>query len=709
MKKLLTYGGPVLAGLLILPVPLLRDFHFESAMLVALAGSYWAAVSASLHSNASDLFRALRILGLGYLFGMPLFFYSVLTGCLSFDGIGFWLFIPGPSIFLGQAIGRLIREFRLPFPRTLSVMVITTIALGVWIVEFFTLPQVYFFNHIWGIWPGPIYDEAVRLDGSLIFFRWITLLWILLLWVLPEWNRSSQNKLLLSLVIPSLLLSYLNLVEMGIVTPREHLKSVLSGHIQTPHIDLYYDPVAFPPDEARYWALRHEFHFQQITGLLNIEWPEGRKIESYLYGNPWQKKELVGAKFTSYVPIWLEQDQLHIARQQLEGVLKHELVHVISKQFGNQLFHGSWSIGMIEGLAEAIAKDASPQSTLEQIIAAEPPYPTHEEMRRAFSNTGFYGNASSISYTTAGAFTEFLLSEYSPESFKSAYPDLDFQKAYGVPFDTLVSRWKESLPPVKVDSVDRQISEFIFAQRSLFQRSCPHSVSRPLQLWDDYLYHEALGDSSRSLESIKTLYTLDPTNPLVKREWSTLMLKSGTYRPVYEAITESDSSLTLQLIKGDALILDGRRKAAERHLREIKPRLDRSRARNLNYSYALRSDSLFWTAHTNRRYRNILPELSVFERLNYPNQILSIARAAELDQYTLLSEYSRILLDEPASSDWFDLYEAMLEELIYNEAFNLAEQWLQKISSLDLRARYRERLQETKEWKAFLEDSDYLR
>lgn len=706
MKKLFTYGSPFLAGILILAVPLLRDFHFESAMLVALAGSIWAAVSASQFTPSSDFFRALRILGIGYLFGLPLFLYALFTGCLSLDGIGFWLFIPGPSIFLGQAIGKLIRELKLPLPKTLSVLSITFIAFGIWIIEFFTLPQVYFFNHIWGIWPGPIYDEVVRLDGSFIFFRWITFLWIILLWLLPEWNKTSQNKLLLSLVIPSLLLCYLNLDEMGVITSREHLKGVLSRHIQTPHFDLYYDPVAFSSDEADYWALKHEFHFYQITNILNIKWPEGRKIESYLYGNPWQKKKLVGAKFTSYVPIWLEQDQLHIARQQLGGTLKHELVHVISKQFGNQLFHGSWSIGMIEGLAEAIAKDASPQSTLEQIIAAEPPYPTHQEMRRAFSNFGFYSKASSISYTTAGAFTKFLLQQYSPEAFKSAYPNLNFEYAYGVPFDTLVSRWKKTLPPVKIDSVDRQVSEFIYAQRSLFQQTCPHTVSRPLQLWDDYLYYEAIGDSARSITTIEALYRLDKDNLLVKREWSKLMLKSGKYRSVYDGITDSDTSLTLQLIKADALFLDGERKAAEHHLRRIKPRIEQSEALNLKYSYALRSDSLFWTAHTDRRYRNRLPELSVYEQLNYPNQILSIARAADLDQYTLLSDYSKILLGHPASADWFDIYEVMLEELIYNGAFDLSEQWLQKISSLDLRARYRERLQETKEWKAFLEVSN---
>lgn len=137
---------------------------------------------------------------------------------------------------------------------------------------------------------------------------------------------------------------------------------------------MYYDPKFYSEDEIQYWAQRHEFHFDQIVEQLQIDWPTNRKIESYLYNHAWHKKELVGAKFTSYVPVWLEKDQLHIAKEHLEGVLKHELVHVIAKQFGNDLMNASWSIGLIEGVAEAIARDASDVSTLDQIIAAEQPY-----------------------------------------------------------------------------------------------------------------------------------------------------------------------------------------------------------------------------------------------------------------------------------------------------------------------------------------------
>lgn len=77
---------------------------------------------------------------------------------------------------------------------------------------------------------------------------------------------------------------------------------------------------------------------------------------------------------------------------------------------------------MIEGIAEAIAKDASPESTLDQIISAESPYPSPQQMKNALSNSGFYSSASSISYTTAGSFVQFLLNNYPVEHFKRRIP-----------------------------------------------------------------------------------------------------------------------------------------------------------------------------------------------------------------------------------------------------------------------------------------------
>src|SRR5699024_8322223 len=180
------------------------------------------------------------------------------------------------------------------------------------------------------------------------------------------------------------------------------------------------------------------------------------KIESYLYANAQQKKRLTGAKFTSYVPVWLQQDQLHIAKQQL-GSLKHEMVHVLAKQFGNRMRNASWSIGLVEGLAVALAGDVSSRSTINQIVAAEKPWPNTAEMKHALSLLGFYGGRSTVNYTTTGSFVRYLLQNYPAAYFKKAYRTSDIDAAYPQSFAELVAGWHQVLAAAVVDSLDKQV------------------------------------------------------------------------------------------------------------------------------------------------------------------------------------------------------------------------------------------------------------
>lgn len=702
LKKALPYLIPVLLGIALLPVPLLRDFHFESAALAAVIGCFWASLRAAKAVSDKDFFHSLKVLGFLYLGGLPLFITSLFTGCLTFDGFGFWIFIPLPSVFLGTAIGRIMRTYKFPFPGLFTVGVLLFCGVGVWVIEFFSFPQVYFYNHIWGIWPGPIYDEAVQLSGSFLYFRWITFLWIVLLWMLPNWSQNLQTKFITGLALISLLFSYLNLDEAGIISPRESIKARLGAVHQTKHFDLYFDKDFYTPAEIQYWAAKHEFYFREINDLLNMEWPKDWKIESFLYAHAWQKKKITGAKFTSYVPIWLEQDQLHIAKQQLEGVLKHEMVHVLSKQFGNDLFNGSRSIGLIEGLAEAIAKDASSQSTLHQIVAAEKPYPSAEDMQSALSFSGFYSSAGAISYTTAGSFVEYLLSNYSTDTFKKGYASADLSSAYDTSFSALVNSWHQTLDSTALDSVDQQVSEFIFAQRSLFEKNCPHSISKEMKLWDEYRFLLTDQDTAAAYQKLDDLYRLFPQNHLVKDAWVRAQLMRGNYEQASDAITPKDSLLGLQVLKADALFLAGQIQKADSILDHISPKIQQSEARNFRFTLQLRADSVQWKYHIQRRYQNIFPDNSAFVELNLPNRMLSLNKALMENRESLTRLYATLLLDHNPDSHWFNIYETTIDRLAFWGAFDAAEQWIDLVDKESLRLRYKERLEEQRKWLRFI-------
>ncbi len=700
MKKVIKHLVPIFLGCLFLPLPLLGDFHFESAMLAAIVGCFWGGIASSKIILKKERRLIFKILTAVYLFGFPIFLFSLFRGCFTLHGLGFWVLVPAPSVLLGVTIGRLFRKLIVPLPTTLTFLTLLFISVGVLLVEVLTLPQVYFFNHVWGAWPGPIYDETVTIGWNLILFRVITIAWIVFLWFLPDWKKSGRVKLTLALAVLILFPSYLFLPESGVITPRSELKQQLKKY-QSEHFDIYYADTYFSDTEIEYWALKHEFYFEEINNQLEIDWPEDRKIESYIYSNAWQKKALVGAKFTSYVPIWLNQDQLHIAKEHLDDVLMHEMVHVISKQFGNKLFNGSWSIGLIEGLAEGIAKDASPESTLDQIMAADPPYPTAEQMEAALSFKGFYSSAGAISYTTAGSFVSYLLDEYPVSDFKEAYATNDFEAAYSIPFDQLVSEWQNSLPEVVLDSLDQQNSAFIFSQRSIFQKACPHAVSPLMEQWDQIRLHETNRQLGRALPIVEGLYTSYSYNSVIKLKWLQYQLRFGNYEKVIEAVQPNDSIPQFRLIKSDAHALLGDWESAYSEMNQTISILPNPLPRNFKYSYELRSDSLNWEAFINNRYKDIIPQ-ELTTQLNSSNKYLSISKAIDIIQSERIPAFASAISTSDLNSDWFDIYIQLIDQLIFLESYEIAQNWIEAVSELNLRPRYIERLEEQQEWLEFV-------
>ncbi|MDX1618453.1 MAG: hypothetical protein R3224_06685, partial [Balneolaceae bacterium] len=496
----LKYLLPVLAGTVLLFIPLVRDLHIESAIIAAAVGTFWGGLAATRRPDAaraeterdSDAVRALRIVGMICLAGIPLFVYALITGCYTIHGLGYWLFFPFPSVYFGYATGRLVRKFRLRYPRLITTSVLALVAAGVFLYEFFTLPQLYYFNHVWGGWPGPIYDEAVQLGWPVIGFRFITLCWILILWYIPEMKADADrvNRWIVALAAVALVISYTQLEQMGVISTDELLQQRLGGSLETTHARLYYDSGSYNGEEIGLMAKEIAFYIHQTREALQVGLPDSaRKIEVYLYRHPWQKKKLVGAKYTSYVTVWQNTPQIHIAKGQIEGSLKHEVVHAVTALLEEPGLLPN--VGLTEGIAVALDPDRSPRSTIDQLVAASKPYPTREEMDDALSYWGFYTGRSAVSYTTTGSFVRYLIERYSPEHFVDAYESGSLAEAYPDPFGELVEGWHRRLDSVTVDSSDRKRADEIFGRPSLFEQHCPHKVPRAAALFDRFLYYEA--------------------------------------------------------------------------------------------------------------------------------------------------------------------------------------------------------------------------
>lgn len=703
---LLKIGIPLVVGILFLFLPLLGDFHFESALLASLVGCFWAGISASKKGGLdTDFDSALKIAGYLFLAGFPLFVYSLLSGCFSIDGLAFWILFPLPSVFFGYAIGRLFRDWQLSYSRLLTVGVLTAIAVGIFLYEFLNYPQLYFFNHVWGGWPGPIYDETVHINSATLFFRTLTILWAALIWHVPIIEKDALSKWIILLSVVAIGLGYAQMAEWGLITPRSYLQQKLGGHKSTEHFELYYDLNFYNSYEVNRIAYEHEFYYQQIKNQLNLS--DARtddKIESYLYAHPWQKKELVGAKYTSYVPIWLEQDQLHIAKQQIEGSLKHELVHVMAKEFGNNLFNGSLSMGMIEGLAVAVAGGPSKTSTIDQIVVSEKPYPDAKELQDAFSFSGFYSGRSGVNYTTSGSFVRFLIDNYPIPSLKKAYRTGDIAKSYNSDWKTMVSQWHGYLDSVKVDSVDQKTARRIFGMPSLFEQKCPHVVSDFASNWDNYQYHLAVFDTSNAMQSLDKALSLSDSLAPIKTEWSFRNLEQNQPEKVQRAASLADTSAELQLLYADAFALTGQINSARKYLRKGQQLYAENPDSLLEPAIATRLDEHQWQIYRDLAYRNILPDSATFHRVYYRTKVRSIEKSLKQGKRKQFIKYLVWFSELPYHSRYFDQYVQMIHNAGMIGEIELAQKMIKDIAGLQLRKKYRMRLEQEREWVNFLKN-----
>ncbi len=697
----------LLAGCLLLPVPLLRDFHFELALIAALVGFLRAGFFPP--HKRSPFIRAIRVIFELFLFSLPALFYSLFSGCLNIHGIAYWLLFVIPAVFLAVAMRKASDDVGLSVRWQRGILLMMLILLGIIVpfIELSIFPQVYLYNHIWGGWPGPIYDEEILVQPALLLFRSISLMWILLLWNLSDFTKHTPAKAIVGFSLLSLMFSYTQLDNWNIITPNETLEQRLTQHFTTEHFELFFDAQAFTRVEARYYASLHEFYFQEISNELEIDWPEGRKIHSYLYADAWQKKEWVGAKFTSYVPVWLQLDQLHIARQQLDDVLEHELVHVIAKQFGNDFFNASWSIGMTEGLATAVAGNASSLSTLDQIVTAERPLPEKEDLRDAFSFWGFYGASAGISYTTTGSFVRYMLDTLPLEDVKTAYRDASLDH-FPISFDQMYEEWTARLNGTYVDSLDLQVSENIFGRLSLFQKNCPHSLSESAEIFDRVNFAQTNNDTMTIARGYEQLLQLQPENAFVQTEWLRWKLITGDYAAVVDFVDESDSLLTHQILKADALMLAGRESDAWQHLNKHTDAISADDTRQFRYTLDLRRDSLNWKQHVHRRYLNQLPDSTTFLQLTPANQVLSINRSLLLRNDAKLKAYLDLLPPAAFNEDWFEIYLSALWHLAYQRETDLFSQTLEPLLQDRLRDRYRERYAEVVAYFNFMQQNPHL-
>lgn len=609
----------LIAGIGASQLPLIGTLHVDLAFIASIIAGLWGTIREARIQRRflfkPTLFyyhRVIRDCLLLSFFAGVVIIFDLWRGCFSWEGLLFWILGPYLSLFLGSTIGRFISVKGFIFPTLIAGIWILGIGVGSWLIIFFTSPQLYFFNQFWGYWPGPLYDILAPFPAAYIPFRVITLLWGALFLLLSTKQVKGGPKLSKRLgtfsILLALLIGYSTAGYWGGVTTYSSLKKNLTTHVQTPHFNLYADNT-IPIAEVERWAFRHEFHLQNLLDRLEIEWPEGKQIESYIYANEWQKKKLVGAKETSYVPIWLTKDQLHIAHNHLASVLEHELVHVVAKDFGNLLFNGSWNIALIEGLAEAITQGASQHSTLNELVAAQPEFPPIETIQKLFSPWGFYSESSGLSYTVAGAFVGFLLQEYPVAYLKESYSSFKLSQNY-TPLEQLVKEWHQYLSSLKqqTNETDRRRSNELFGQTSIWELACPRNPASDYALLDEWNYYWETARVEQANEVLNTAFNSLSTSESARVRWFSHALWLDKPALVIQNISLRDTSESATRLMRDAFVMN---REWERAI-QLDNKLDSTSNRRPNRRAMSLKDSLLWLDYVAIEYGDYLPDSSQF-------------------------------------------------------------------------------------------------
>jgi len=398
--------------------------------------------------------------------------------CYIKEGTVFFLLIPAVTVFFSTSLG-LLTGFM--FKRR-GFFIGALILLG---IIFYSLWKLYsgaplfLYNPVIGFFPGPLYDEAVPVTLTLVIYRAVTALWgVLFLVLLRILNGVSFNRLgawdfvSLAAVALALILSYAYQNNIGFSYSRGYItQQILPGSVETDNFIIYYDPGAPEAGYIDLIAQDHEWRFGQLSEFLNVD--SGDKIRSYIYPDTDTRKRIIGAGETTIAnPVHKE---IHMVYGSFpHPILKHELTHVMSADFGTDLLRISPKIGLLEGIAVAADWNGDPytrhqwsKSIIEKDMAPD---------IQDIVGFGFWYASPRVSYTLMGSFSRYLIDTYGIEDYKKLYRTGDFS-VYGKSLDELVSEWKEFLEGVETPPETGAIAESRFSEPSIFQASCPRRVA----------------------------------------------------------------------------------------------------------------------------------------------------------------------------------------------------------------------------------------
>ncbi len=501
-------------NILLLFLPLTKVFGFEfsaanSILLVLLSGFYSISLIKKIKKEVikREVFPKLvwtMIISFVFIPAIISISHSVLTSFCSFlDGVEFYSVITVPSVIIGLSLGFISVFVTEKYPRIFFVLLFLLILL-IPLLEFYFNPQVYFYNPIFGYFPGTIYDEGISLSLKLILYRISNLLFFGgIIFFIYDKVLSAKNRLkaviLACIFLIAVLFEYFS-PSFGLATTFGKLKNDLSKRAESKHFVIYYPPT-LNNNLVKAITIYHEYYYSELKRFFGFDYPG--KIHSYLFLNANQKKNLFGSANADVAKPWLS--SVFITYRDYESTLKHEIAHCYSSVFGSGIF--KVAAGLNPSLIEGVAVAADPVydgNTIDFMASLAFNNGYKVNISELFSGANFFTQTSSLSYIYAGSFCRYLISEFGIDKFKKFYNSGNFEKVYSFPLKREEGRYYSYLKQLDVtDKKDE--ANYYFGTKSIFYKVCPRFVASSLEsAWNEYYKNNFTGAEKIFREILKT-------------------------------------------------------------------------------------------------------------------------------------------------------------------------------------------------------------
>ncbi len=477
-------------------LPLVSVFGYEfsalnSIILILLSGIYFVSLLKKLQLSSErkkEIFQNALTACVSFLlvpFLVSIIHSLLSTSCSIIDGLLFYLVITFPSVGIGFALALIsvtvTRKFNL-----LLFIFIYILVLSIPLFEFYFNPQIYFFNPIFGYYPGTIYDEGLNVTSKLVGYRIFNLVYfgaisIVLFGIYFGKLKFQKSVAFIIIILIALIFIYIS-PRLGYSTTFSRLNSELSGTVETQHFTIHFE-AKMNENLIKAISIYHEYYYSQLKNFFGYDYP--RKINSYLFSDNSQKKKLFGSANADVAKPWL--NCAFITYSDYEATLKHELAHCYSSEFGSGIFKVASGLNpfLIEGTAMA-ADPIYDNNDVNYLASLAYNNGYRINLENIFNYFNFFTQASSTAYIYAGSFSSFLIGEFGISKFKRFYHDGNFGNDYNIPLRNVIQKYYSTL---KDSSLTKNIDEanYYYGRRSIFYKTCPRYVAdRTEKAWEYY-------------------------------------------------------------------------------------------------------------------------------------------------------------------------------------------------------------------------------